>query len=328
VTDRPVTLSPVRHWDGVVLLKVSEQVAECLRRAAEADTRAEVTDDPKDKIEYQRIASSWRTLARSYEFQGSLRRFISFNTERRDAIVDAVPALRDDAATVLANTPFLLTRCSSDLRYVFVSEAYARMLGHRPEELVGKKIADIIGETAFRTILPHVNAVMAGQRVEYETEVHYKGAGPRFVHVTYAPDKDGSGRVRGWVASIIDITEQRRGEQRIAANLRAMTLLGEVGAKCVRVGATMGECLHQILDAAIIIAGAQKGNIQLPEPSSGVLRIVAQRGFKESGTSPSIGVLGANDRVSHEKWNRIASASCVLRSPNRRATKFQARMLC
>ncbi len=60
----------------------------------------------------------------------------------------------NDAETVLANTPFLLTRCSSDLRYVFVSEAYAKMLGHRPEELVGKKIAEVIGEKAFQTILP------------------------------------------------------------------------------------------------------------------------------------------------------------------------------
>jgi len=31
----------------------------------------------------------------------------------------AEPAARNDADTVLANTPFLLTRCSSDLRYVF-----------------------------------------------------------------------------------------------------------------------------------------------------------------------------------------------------------------
>jgi PAS domain-containing protein len=43
------------------------------------------------------------------------------------------------AATVLANTPFLLTRCNSDLRYLFISEACARMLGRRPEEVIGKK---------------------------------------------------------------------------------------------------------------------------------------------------------------------------------------------
>jgi PAS domain-containing protein len=49
-----------------------------------------------------------------------------------------------------------------DLRYVFVDEECARMLGHRPEDLVGKKIAEVIGEEAFQTILLRVNAVLAG----------------------------------------------------------------------------------------------------------------------------------------------------------------------
>ena len=64
-----------------MLQKVSEQVAECLRRAAEADARAEAANDS----EYRRLADGWRTLARSYEFQGSLGRFISFNKDREKA---------------------------------------------------------------------------------------------------------------------------------------------------------------------------------------------------------------------------------------------------
>ena len=133
-------------------------------------------------------------------------------TERAEDVMDAALALRNDAATVLANTPFLLTRCSSDLRYLFVNEACAKMIGHDPEEVVGKKIIEVIGETAFNTILPHVKAVLLGHRVEYETQVHYKNGGPRFVHVVYVPDKDQLGQVRGWVASIIDITEHKRVE--------------------------------------------------------------------------------------------------------------------
>jgi hypothetical protein len=58
---------------------------ECLRQAAEADARAEVTDRGKNKTDYQRIADTWRTLARSYEFEGSLGRFVSFNKERQSA---------------------------------------------------------------------------------------------------------------------------------------------------------------------------------------------------------------------------------------------------
>src|SRR5215472_4333839 len=215
-----------------MLEKASEEVAECLRRAAEAEACAEATNNAKFKAEYQRIAQTWRTLARGYEFEASLGRFISFNESRRKAlpfipppanretISSARPAVaptaelasRPDAETILRNTPFLLTRCSSDLRYVYVSETFARMLGHRPEDLVGKKIAEVIGERAFQTILPHVNAVLAGQRVEYEAEVHYKDISPRFVHVTYAPDKDQFDCVHGWVASILDITERRKAE--------------------------------------------------------------------------------------------------------------------
>ena len=70
-----------------MLQKVSEQVAECLRRAAEADACAEATNES----EYRRLADGWRTLARSYEFQGSLGRFISFNKEKQNAF-HSIPA--------------------------------------------------------------------------------------------------------------------------------------------------------------------------------------------------------------------------------------------
>ena len=190
-------------------------------------------------------------------------------------------ASRNDAETVLRNTPFLLTSCSSDFRYRFVSEAYARMIERLPEDVIGKKIVEVMGETGFKTILPHVKAVLTGRRVEYEDQVHFKDVGPRLLHVIYMPDTDEFGNVQGWVASIIDITEKRYAERRIAADLRAMTLLREVGSECAREGATMDECLHQILNAAIIITGSQKANIQLCDQHTGVLRIAVQRGFKK-----------------------------------------------
>src|SRR5215472_7958576 len=129
--------------------------------------------------------------------------------ERAALAFDAELPPHNDAETVLANTPFLLTRCSSDLRYIFASEAYARMIGHRPDEVVGKKIVEIMGQTGFQTILPHIQAVLAGQRVEYETDVHFKDVGFRLLHVIYTPDKDRSGHILGWIASIFDITEKR-----------------------------------------------------------------------------------------------------------------------
>src|SRR5215469_9649200 len=83
-------------WIGCALLvKVSEQIAECLARAAEAEARAEVTHDALRQSEYRRIADGWRMLARSYEFQGSLGRFISFSKahEKTAVLGRGVPSL-------------------------------------------------------------------------------------------------------------------------------------------------------------------------------------------------------------------------------------------
>ena len=43
------------------------------------------------------------------------------------------------------DTPFMLTRCDRNLRYVFVSRAYADMLGRDPADIEGRLIADVMG---------------------------------------------------------------------------------------------------------------------------------------------------------------------------------------
>jgi hypothetical protein len=69
-------------------------------------------------------------------------------------------------------------------------------------------------------------------------------------------------------------------EDRIASK-QAMARLLEVSNLCVRADSRFGDCLAGILDAAINLTGADKGNIQLPDAASGSLVIAAQRGFEE-----------------------------------------------
>jgi PAS domain S-box-containing protein len=70
-------------------------------------------------------------------------------------------------------------------------------------------------------------------------------------------------------------------EQHVAADLEAMRRLYEIGNICVSPDANFDECLAEILDAAITITGAEKGNIQLLDPASGVLWIATHRGFEK-----------------------------------------------
>lgn len=72
---------------------------------------------------------------------------------------------------------------------------------------------------------------------------------------------------------------RRNFDERIAADLVAIQRLYDIGNICARSDAKFDECLNQILEAAIAFTGADKGNIQLLDPTSDTLRIVAQRGF-------------------------------------------------
>ena len=67
-----------------------------------------------------------------------------------------------------------------------------------------------------------------------------------------------------------------------AADLKAMRRLNEIGAYCAKQGEDVTGCLSEILNVAIEISGADKGNIQLFDSQSGQLNIAAQRGFDES----------------------------------------------
>lgn len=201
---------------------------------------------------------------------------------QREISSTAPAAGQEELLTILNGTPFLLTRCTADLKYANVSNAYAARFGRRPEDLEGRPIVDFIGREALETVLPHIRKALQGQRVEYETVVKYLSTGPRTVQFTYVPDRDAIGNVRGWIASISDVTEQREAEARVAADYSAMTVLREVGEYCLNPRTSFDECLQRILNAAIAITRADKGNIQLLDLATGSLRIAAQRGFAAS----------------------------------------------
>src|SRR5262245_1801728 len=84
------------------------------------------------------------------------------------------------------------------------------------------------------------------------------------------------------VAANLKMAKLRSGfEERIESDLRAMTLLREVGAQCARADADPDRCLEQIVAAAISLVGADKGNLQLFDRDTGTLAIRAQQGFEE-----------------------------------------------
>ena len=166
-------------------------------------------------LAHHRGWQSWAVLAAGTLGTGLIGALLMLgtgNAYRFQALADALREREAELEIIIDRTPFMLIRCSLDLRYRFVSAAYAEMVGRRPEELVGKSIPEVIGKEGFKTVLPHINKVLSGERAEYESEVLYQGVGKRFLHGVYMPEKDEHGNVNGWIASIVDITERKRAE--------------------------------------------------------------------------------------------------------------------
>lgn len=157
--------------------------------------------------------------------QRALEREVAERTRMEERLRDREETLK----TILNRTPFLLTRCSRDLRYLFVSQAYADMILRDPDELVGKPIVDVMGEDGFRTILPYIEQVLDGHCVQYEREVCFECVGSRWLHVNYTPDRNDQGDVIGWVASIVDITERKRAEEALGDSEKRLRMAQEGG---------------------------------------------------------------------------------------------------
>ena len=130
--------------------------------------------------------------------------------ERRDrALRDAQDQLHLITDTMSA----LVTRCTRDLKYSWVSKPYADWLGLSREKIVGASIEEIIGSHAFGELLPYYQSALSGNTVRLELEIDYQTIGPRWVNTVYTPTIGADGKPDGWVGVVVDIDEQKRSEE-------------------------------------------------------------------------------------------------------------------
>ncbi|MGH6671376.1 MAG: PAS domain-containing protein [Xanthobacteraceae bacterium] len=145
--------------------------------------------------------------------EGAVCSFQEF-TERKRA-EEALRASEAELQTVINQTPFMLVRCSRDLRYRFISQAYAQWIGRPRDDVLGQTIVATIGQQGFQTLRPHIEKVLRGASVEFECEIEFAQVGRRCLNIAYRPELDADVNVDGWIASLLDITRRKRTEEEL-----------------------------------------------------------------------------------------------------------------
>jgi PAS domain S-box-containing protein len=196
--------------DGAPLPFAATPVANVLR-SGQPVMGAEVVIEQPDGSRVPVLMNVAPLKSKSGRLQGAVCSFQALTERKR--IEEALRASEAELQSVINRTPFMLVRCSRDLHYRFVSQAYAQLVGVPREQIIGKTIVEAIGAKGFATLRPHIEKVLRGEATEFDCEIDFPVAGTRRLHIAYRPETDAAGKVDGWIASLLDITEQSRAVQ-------------------------------------------------------------------------------------------------------------------
>jgi PAS domain S-box-containing protein len=172
---------------------------------------------------------------------------------------------------------------SKDLDGVITSwnRGAERIFGYTASEVIGHPVTMLFPPNHHDEEPGILQRIRRGESVEhYETVRRRKDGKLLDISLSVSPVTNATGKVIGASKIARDITERKQTEKRIAADLQAITLLHDLGAQCAR-SLELTQCLDKIIETAIVITQADKGNIQLFDGKSGILEIAAQRGFEE-----------------------------------------------
>ncbi len=140
-----------------------------------------------------------------------LRGFLVDVTDRKEA--EAALARSESRFAELADSlPALIAYVDVEQRYRFANREYQEWHGISLSEIIGRKIRDVVGEELYQVIGPHVETVLTGETVTYQTWARHPDGSRRRIDASYVPHTAESGEVLGFFALVRDITEQVRVE--------------------------------------------------------------------------------------------------------------------
>ena len=110
------------------------------------------------------------------------------------------------------NLPATVTRFDATLHCTYANERFRTLYGIDPASLIGATQRSFRGDAEWAVLAPHVEAVMRGERREFEATARALGR-VHWMQQTLIPEIDPQGRVAGYLSVAFDITDRKRQEE-------------------------------------------------------------------------------------------------------------------
>lgn len=191
--------------------------------------------------------------------------------------------LRTVVSSVLDNRFEMILLWGPQLLQIY-NDAYARLMRDKHPAYLGRPTQECWPEVWHFNAPIYERVMTQGESVYLEDQPYrlQLDGGERVLSLSicYSPVRGPHGDILGVLVTLTDVTRRVQAEQALARDLKSMTRLNDLVARLVH-AQDLDSALHEVLDAAISLMDADKGNIQLFDARHQTLRIAAQRGFDE-----------------------------------------------
>jgi diguanylate cyclase (GGDEF)-like protein/PAS domain S-box-containing protein len=124
------------------------------------------------------------------------------------------------------SVPAAMTYVNRHERYLFCNAAFTAAFERPLDDLIGRRVADVLAPEVYAGTRPHIDAVLRGERQRFQRVVMRRGS-RRHELVEYLPEVNREGEVSGFFALIHDITDLHDAQARVEASERRLRSVTE-----------------------------------------------------------------------------------------------------
>jgi PAS domain S-box-containing protein len=163
--------------------------------------------------------------------------------------------------TLLRTAPIGLAFFDTRLRYVMLNDTLAAINGQPVEAHLGRRVSEVLPDLGPESERVLARVAETGEPVldlEVTGQTLATGGERRDWLVNYFPVRDDAGAVIGIGATVMDVTERKRAEQRLTEERQVVETLNWVGAM-LSAELDLTRLVQAVTDAATLLTGAQFG---------------------------------------------------------------------
>ncbi|GAK69685.1 PAS domain-containing protein [Agrobacterium rubi] len=136
------------------------------------------------------------------------------NTDKVKAVAE-LAASREELSRLTNALPILVGFIDHDHIYRFANQGYLEWFNHRPEEVLGRRVSDVVGDVFYQKRRPYIERALDGETVINDAEIPCADGITRAAEIRYVPRRSSKGDIDGCYVLIIDIETRKRVEREL-----------------------------------------------------------------------------------------------------------------